>query len=1451
MKSGSLLFGLAVTLTGTMIASGSAPTPFPIKQSSSAVEPESNGQTASGSPLETVIPPGYTILDNAVGVSGLSSSYYRVLLQNMTSLPTLGPSRVSYPGVGALPSPGGTLGRAFDMGVVAYKRVGGNLTILVASGIDPRTWIIPSGLSSQFGVGDLFLDVKGSGPIKHFVLLNNLNSGNAITGHGTYFAGVQSFRAGGALDGRLYQITTETDILRTGLTSSYIFSSNDPAGLDTRLFAKGGTSVGVGTVAFSTVSAEEPLGGGGAMNWYLTEWTVPLSAFGTPGVFDIALHVATSCGNDVISGAITDVCGNGVVEGTEQCDDGNQVNDDGCTNACTLPVCGDGITQIGSGEQCDDGNLINNDGCTNACRLPVCGDGILQAGEQCDDGNTVNGDCCSSTCMFESNGSACGADANQCTLDVCNGAGACTHPNAPISTPCDADGNLCTIDHCNGFGQCVFLSDVTCQAANPPCEGGEVCNSATGLCVAQPDAPQGTACNLDGNLCTIDMCNGSGQCVFVSNVSCQAANPPCEGGEVCDSSTGLCVAQPDAPSGTNCEADGNLCTHDVCNGSGQCVFNFSTTCPGPSGPCDAGQQCDSGTGNCVDLPDPAAGTSCNVDGNLCTIDQCNGSGSCVQVSTVTCPGSTGPCDAGQQCDAATGACVLLPNPPSGTSCEADGNLCTHDVCNGSGQCVFSHGTICPGPTGPCDGGTACTPETGACDPLLDPSPTTPCDRDNNLCTTDHCDGYGNCVFLRDVTCQAAAPPCEAGEVCQPSTGQCLALPDAPPSTPCEADGNLCTLDHCNGSGECVFMANKTCQSADPPCEGGEVCIPATGLCDHLPDAPMGTSCELDGNLCTIDACNGTGQCVYLTNVVCAGAVPPCEAGQTCNPGTGQCDDLPDAPEGTACEQDSNLCTLEHCDGHGSCVHFGDVHCALPVPPCEGGEECNPATGACDALPDASTNTSCEADGDLCTLDNCDGHGACVTVSQVFCPGPTGPCDSGMFCDSNTGACDDFPDPAFGTFCENDGNLCTHDHCDGNGSCVTFDQVVCPGSTGECDAGQNCAPATGLCENRPDPPVNTPCEADGDLCTIEHCDGNGSCVVVGRVVCPGPTGPCDGGTACTPTTGACDPLPDPPAGFFCERDGDRCTNDACNGLGQCVFVDNVVCPGPTSVCDGGEMCNPQTGACDPLPEAPAGTACDLDASRCTIDRCDGNGVCVHVSDVICPGPVPPCEAGAVCNAVTGACDPLPDAPISTLCERDANLCTIDHCDGNGQCVLLSNVVCASPTPPCESGETCEPLNGHCVALSDAPAGTPCEGDSNECTNDACNGSGVCAHSASGLCGACCRPDFSCVEVLAGTCNSANGSFSGAGTVCSGDSDGDGVVDLCDHCPGQDDHLVGTKVCCNTLLTCDTDSDCPSFGTCNYQCLCPKSIPTVSEWGLVVLTLVLLVGAKLRFSRQANA
>jgi len=69
-------------------------------------------------------------------------------------------------------------------------------------------------------------------------------------------------------------------------------------------------------------------------------------------------------------------------------------------STCELQVCGNGILE--TGEECDDGNLIDGDGCTSKCKNQVCGNGVVEPGEECDDGNLINNDGCSSTCKLES-----------------------------------------------------------------------------------------------------------------------------------------------------------------------------------------------------------------------------------------------------------------------------------------------------------------------------------------------------------------------------------------------------------------------------------------------------------------------------------------------------------------------------------------------------------------------------------------------------------------------------------------------------------------------------------------------------------------------------------------------------------------------------------------------------------------------------------------------------------------------------------------------------------------------------------------------------------------------------------------------------------------------------------------------------------------------------------------
>jgi cysteine-rich repeat protein len=52
-------------------------------------------------------------------------------------------------------------------------------------------------------------------------------------------------------------------------------------------------------------------------------------------------------------------CGDGVVSGTEPCDDGNTNNADACSNLCQVNNCGDGV--VTGGESCDDANTDDTD----------------------------------------------------------------------------------------------------------------------------------------------------------------------------------------------------------------------------------------------------------------------------------------------------------------------------------------------------------------------------------------------------------------------------------------------------------------------------------------------------------------------------------------------------------------------------------------------------------------------------------------------------------------------------------------------------------------------------------------------------------------------------------------------------------------------------------------------------------------------------------------------------------------------------------------------------------------------------------------------------------------------------------------------------------------------------------------------------------------------------------
>lgn len=151
------------------------------------------------------------------------------------------------------------------------------------------------------------------------------------------------------------------------------------------------------------------------------------------------------------------VCGDGYLAANEGCDDGNQVDDDDCSNTCKAAGCGDG--KLDPGEECDAGDANGGADCSALCKLPACGDGEINAGEECDDG-LGNGkrSACTPMCKVAVCGDglllagveACD-DGNAAPEDGCfNCVKDCGNGQLNLGEQCD-DGNLVDDDGCDGF----------------------------------------------------------------------------------------------------------------------------------------------------------------------------------------------------------------------------------------------------------------------------------------------------------------------------------------------------------------------------------------------------------------------------------------------------------------------------------------------------------------------------------------------------------------------------------------------------------------------------------------------------------------------------------------------------------------------------------------------------------------------------------------------------------------------------------------------------------------------------------------------------------------------------------------------------------------------------------------------------------------------------------------
>jgi len=199
---------------------------------------------------------------------------------------------------------------------------------------------------------------------------------------------------------------------------------------------------------------------------------------------------ASDCASGVCSSGhcAPPICGDGITNGNEGCDDQNQSNTDGCLNSCMLASCGDGHVQAGV-EPCDDGDASNTDACLVGCVPASCSDGFIWFGvEACDDSNLDAGDGCSPTCFLEGCGDGVVSGLEQCDDNNLSNDDGCLNNCTPATCgdgfvyagveQCD-DANPYSNDGCAPL--CTLEAPYTCAGTPSACTSPAEINCGDGL----------------------------------------------------------------------------------------------------------------------------------------------------------------------------------------------------------------------------------------------------------------------------------------------------------------------------------------------------------------------------------------------------------------------------------------------------------------------------------------------------------------------------------------------------------------------------------------------------------------------------------------------------------------------------------------------------------------------------------------------------------------------------------------------------------------------------------------------------------------------------------------------------------------------------------------------------------------------------------------------------------
>ncbi len=226
----------------------------------------------------------------------------------------------------------------------------------------------------------------------------------------------------------------------------------------------------------------------------------------------------------------------------------------------------------------------------------------------------------------------------------------------------------------------------------------------------------------------------------------------------------------------------------------------------------------------------------------------------------------------------------------------------------------------------------------------------------------------------------------------------------------------CGDDDSSGGVEDTSVQGDVAEDTTPADDVSDTDTEEMGPCAGLGD---GEACD-DGDACTTGTTCDAGECTGGSALVCEATEPCVES--ACDSTMG-CVPTPSA-DGASCEL---ACFSTSTCVSGACVGDEALDCPVPDDPCVAALTCSPETGACDTPVATAAGATCNADDDVCTLDRCDGAGACVTESTDDCSAlaEADPCQV-FGCDATDGCVATGP-AVDGTPCGN-GQICTAGEC---------------------------------------------------------------------------------------------------------------------------------------------------------------------------------------------------------------------------------------------------------------------------------------------------------------------------------------------------------------------------------------------------------------------------------------